>query len=194
MQELTSAGMLATGQGQSIAFTNDNGKIPLVPAYTFVHYRNCFAAMYNKDLELSLKSGMGALSAEIGGLLDVAQYLGCLPVVARSVENILMRFGQEFFRHISRTPTVWINRSLLMKSEAIFREAVIHTVGQWNSLTDVQKSNLSKEVMPLLEKKAAIMLKRGKEVEARVIALYPSGIQRREGDDAARTGYAADVM
>ncbi|KAF2758949.1 hypothetical protein EJ05DRAFT_499377 [Pseudovirgaria hyperparasitica] len=191
--ELTDKGMLAPTNPPSVAYAKNSGLTPKVDENIYKQYKNCFAAMYNKPLDIQGKN-LQHIMMEAFPHLDIAEYLDILPIVSKALENVFMAFGQELFRIISRQPTVWLNAAYRMKSVLIFREAVIHTVGKYNSLTDATKSIIFPECMAVIERKRDRLNMRGKVLEARIISLYPRQIQRRAGDNSQRQAYSADVM
>ena len=169
---------------------NENGKVPLK---LFEHYENIFGAYYGNDIIINDVTIATALEDAVG-LIEVAEYLGSTAVVAKSIDIALFKQGQVLFRSIASKPDAWVDLAYRIKSELIFKESVIHLVGQWNGLGDEIKQHMPTEVRRVCEKHHEQLRERCKLVEMKVAAIYPSGIERTEPSQIRRESYANDVM
>ena len=71
---------------------------------------------------------------DIFGIIGVAEYLQCVDAVAWQLENCLVHQGQMVWVSVAANPTAWAELGLRIKSELVFKEAVIHLVGRWPRL------------------------------------------------------------
>ena len=169
---------------------NENGKVPLK---LFEHYENIFGAYYGNDIIINDVTIATSLEDAVG-LIEVAEYLGSTAVVAKSIDIALFKQGQVLFRSIASKPDAWVDLAYRIKSELIFKESVIHLVGQWNGLGDEIKQHMPTEVRRVCEKHHEQLRERCKLIEMKVAAIYPSGIERTEPSQIRRENYANDVM
>ncbi|KAJ9666262.1 hypothetical protein H2201_003696 [Coniosporium apollinis] len=168
----------------------ENGKIPH-PIYK--HYANVIGAYYNREIILD-HSSITPLLHDALMLLEVASYLGSISVVSKSIDLALLNQGQTLYRSIQTNPTAWIKLAHQLKSEILFQEALIHLVGSYNSLTADQKSELSNDVMTLIDKKHLELLARSQDLEAKVFRLYPRSMRRDATlQEVGRAAYSSDI-
>ncbi|KAI8937943.1 hypothetical protein NX059_005626 [Plenodomus lindquistii] len=77
---------------------------------------------------------MSAALQDCYQLLQISDYLGCTRLISKPIEVALMKHGQDLFRAIQGKPHAWIDMASRIKSELIFRECMIHLVGNWKVL------------------------------------------------------------
>ncbi|KAH8595818.1 hypothetical protein B0O99DRAFT_671818 [Bisporella sp. PMI_857] len=126
-----------------------------VPVEICEAYNNLFLMFYNMDPELDMESIDIALRQ--AQLLTKAAYaLDCLGLVLGPVTEHLYSFGRKMYEAILRDPPVWLSFSMLLGSALIFKEAIIHMVGQYPNWpwTSVKETDLCEEVRELIRKKA----------------------------------------
>ncbi|KAI4667420.1 uncharacterized protein J4E79_002107 [Alternaria viburni] len=183
--------------GRSGLIVNENGRIPQA-VKTFQHYESIFYAFYNKELKIA-DTDMSAALHDCYQLLKIADYLGCTILISKPIEIALLKHGQDLFRAIQKKPHAWIEMSYRIRSELIFRECIVHLVGNWRVLK-ASRSTLDylREVpglRALLEKYHRAMLGQCKAVELAVMSLYP-GTMRLPVEDLPikREAYAKDIL
>lgn len=101
---------------------NQNGR---VPTKAFDYYESIFYAFYNKEIRICDTDMIAAL-ADAVGMLDIANYLGCVNIISKPVEVALMKHGQSLFRSIQSMPLGWARMALTIQSKTIFSECIIH--------------------------------------------------------------------
>lgn len=69
-------------------------------------------------------------------LLQLAATFGCLPVVQAHVAVSILGFQRELYETIARDPPRWLRLSLQLHSPPIFKEAVLHIVGNYPKWRD----------------------------------------------------------
>lgn len=111
-------------------------------------------------------------------MVNVADYLGSLKVVALPIDNTLIKQGQSLWRSISANAVVWAGLALRLRSEPILREAVIHMVGQWRSIRDREDVDIDPAVRALCERKWAELNRTKIAAERNIMGHYPSHLQR----------------
>ena len=56
-----------------------------------------------------------------------------IPLITTSIEAALLTHNQLLYRSISNQPSAWIDFAYRVRSRPIFREALIHTAGCYNT-------------------------------------------------------------
>ncbi|GKZ22997.1 hypothetical protein AbraIFM66951_001227 [Aspergillus brasiliensis] len=79
--------------------------------------------------------------------IDAAEFI--FPALGAELE----RYGQELYRCISNDPIGWANFGLKIQSVTIFQEAIVHTVGRWNFMTDQGYTSLSDRIREICKRK-----------------------------------------
>jgi hypothetical protein len=91
-------------------------------------YRNLFLIYYGRAPIIDTKDIDTALQqAEI--LIRIAELYGSIPVVRPYLGNCMMQFGRDVYTAILQDPPRWLQLSLYLESAPIFKEAIIHIVG-----------------------------------------------------------------
>lgn len=116
----------------------------------------------------------------IVGLTDVAEAVGSIHIVSLAIDNALVKQGQLLYRSIATHATAWADLALRVRSEIIFRDAIVHMVGQWGVLS---KDKEAMEVMhPQIRTLCADKHKQLDEmksaIELRIMGHYPLHLQR----------------
>lgn len=115
--------------------------------------------------------------------MAIADYLGSARVISTLLDNLLMKQGQMLFRSIAEAPIPWASLAFRLQSEIVFREAIIHAVGQWNvlspTLNDVETyHSVPPKVMKLISQKAEQLGELKRAIECRIVGHYPLHLQR----------------
>ncbi|EMC94027.1 hypothetical protein BAUCODRAFT_219049 [Baudoinia panamericana UAMH 10762] len=64
-------------------------------------------------------------------VVDVAEYLNCIEVVKSHIEAAILATTQTLYQSIANKPVEWLKFAVRMKSRVIYREGLIHGVGQF---------------------------------------------------------------
>lgn len=170
-KELTPTGEREDG-GTGIIL-NENGR---VPTKVFDFYESIFYAFYNKEIQFRASDLNSALH-DCQQMIDIAGYLGCTNIVSKPIELALMKHGQELFNMIKKVPYLWVKTAIVIKSELIFRESMIHLAGNWGRLRKnedaVRILKDEPDVRRLAAKYHADLVLKGKTLEKSIASLYP---------------------
>jgi hypothetical protein len=175
---------------------NENGRVPLK---VFDHYEAVFYAFYAKDLTIA-DDDMSVALIEAIDIIDVAEYLGCMPVISKPIEVTLLKHGQTLFRAIQASPWGWVDMACRIKSEVIFKEAVIHLSGNWRKIKSDREAikrlrDCPEMVIQLCEQQHRALIVKGKGLELALASLYPGGMAvPSEHLPIRREEYAKDVL
>ncbi|CAK4019766.1 Hypothetical predicted protein [Lecanosticta acicola] len=135
-------------------------------------------------------------------IMKAAEYLKCVGIVAQPMEAILLAQGQLLYYSISHMPISWLQLSYRIRSKPIFKEALIHATGQWNShgvQQGIREGLLPDRVVDILEAKAGFIADGVLQVERRLGSYYPDVITRQQpsgrvsNDRCGRGDYANDI-
>ena len=176
---------------------NENGRIPEAEK-TFRHYESVLYAFYNREFTINSSDVATALQ-DCDDLLQISDYLGCTRLFYKPIEVALPKHGQSLFPWIQKAPPLYIEFASRIRSEIIFRECMIHLVGNWGVLRNNPQVSKRLRLIPgmraLIEKYHRALLKKGKELELAVMACYP-GDMAAPADDRPikREAYARDIL
>jgi hypothetical protein len=176
---------------------NENGRIPEAEK-TFRHYESVLYAFYNRELTINSSDVVTALQ-DCDDLLQISDYLGCTSLVCKPIEIALFRHGQSLFPWIQKTPHLYIELASRIRSEILFRECMIHLVGNWGVLRNNPQVSKRLRLLPgmraLIEKYHRALLKKGEELELVVMACYPGDMASPSDDlPIKREAYARDIL
>ncbi|KAJ4290548.1 phospholipid-translocating ATPase rsb1 [Kalmusia sp. IMI 367209] len=191
--KLTSTGERADGFPGRVL--NENGR---VPTKVFDYWERVLYAFYGTDIRVA-DADMGAALSDCVELIKIAEYLGCVSLIGKPVEVALVKQGQSLFRAIQTKPYAWADMSYRIRSELIFREAIIHLAGHWN------KWKKSREAMAILSKtpgaKSIVdkyhhrLTDKGKKLESKLMSHYPGDMPTPKADiPIKREEYAKDIL
>ena len=167
----------------------ENGKIS---NELYHHYDNLFKALYNLKISFD-DTNMATVLKDSVGLIDAAEELGSVDAVNDTAEIALLRQGNLLFRSIAGNPSAWSDLSMRLSSPTIFKEAVVHLVGQWQSMSVESRSRLRPEIIEVCEAKYAALYSMKKTVESKIAGHYPSSLIRPTGMNPGRTSYGSDI-
>ncbi|KAF1836385.1 hypothetical protein BDW02DRAFT_241870 [Decorospora gaudefroyi] len=193
--ELTPTGERADGGIGLIV--NENGRIPQAHK-AFAHYEAIFYAFYNKELTID-DTDMSTALSDCYQLIQISDYLGCTSLISKPIEVTLLKHGQDLFRAIQSAPYAWIEMAFRIRSELIFRECMIHLVGNWKLHRSMRNVATHLRQIPglraLVEKYHRLLLSQCKALEHGIMSLYP-GDMRVPADDLPikREVYAKDIL
>ena len=123
----------------------------------------------------------------------MAETVGSIEAISETVDIALMRQGNILFQSIAANPSAWSDLAFRISSPTIFRESIIHLVGQWQSLTAKEKSKLRVKVAEICEKKFAELHAKKKAVETRILSHYPDALKRSPETRPSRMSYGSDI-
>ncbi|KAK6005530.1 hypothetical protein QM012_007172 [Aureobasidium pullulans] len=180
----------------------------------FSDYDRLIRTFANQSVSLDDKS-IDTLLPDSLGLIEVAEKLDAVSMIAKIIENHLLAKGQDIFKAISASPVIWIDVAFRIQSKVLFIEALIHLTGKYNALsatppdeTFVKKyprarsilDQLTPDLRDLLERKHTVLTQICQTVERSVSTHYPPGIQKSsvtgqaKTDPIGRIDYAKDVF
>ncbi|KAF1970952.1 hypothetical protein BU23DRAFT_537123 [Bimuria novae-zelandiae CBS 107.79] len=174
---------------------NENGR---VPTKLFDYWERVLYAFYGTDIRIA-DEDMGAALSDCIGLIQVAEYLGCIHLIGKPVEIALLKHGQVLFRAIQTTPHAWANMSFRITSELIFREALIHLAGRWNHWKKDRACMESLRGTPaakmLAEKYHQRLVQKSRALENKLMSHYPGDMAMPKEDiPIKREEYAKDIL
>jgi hypothetical protein len=124
-------------------------------------------------------------------------------IVTRPIEASLLSLSQILHRSIATNPAVWLEFSFRLRSKTLWKEALIHGAGRFNS-PDVQAAlrtnELHPEVVAILTTKATLLKNLAKSTQNNLLSYYPESLQRTktvgraDRDSIGRASYANDIM
>jgi hypothetical protein len=176
---------------------NENGRIPQAHK-AMAHYEAIFYAFYNKEITID-DTDMSAALSDCYQLLQISDYLGCTGLISKPIEVALLKHGQDLFRAIQGAPYAWVEMAYRIRSDMIFKECMIHLVGNWKIIKTKQHLNDQLREVPglraLIEKYHRALLQQCKNLELGVMSLYPGDIRLPVDDlPIKREAYAKDIL
>jgi hypothetical protein len=142
---------------------------------------------------------MSAALSDCYQLLQISDYLGCTGLISKGIEVSLFNHGQELYRAIQTAPYAWIEMAYRIRSEMLFKECMIHLVGNWKNIKNRPRINEHLREVPglraLIEKYHRQLLQQCKSLELGIMSLYP-GEMRLPCEDLPikREAYAKDIL
>lgn len=136
-------------------------------------------------------------------VLEVAEYLGCIPVVTGPIDATLLAVGQSLYRAIAASPTGWLVFAERIRSRAIFKEAMIHAVGSYNTdkiQSAIHEGTMSDATVEILERKAQEVMNGVSTTMRRLASYYPisltrvATVGRIDKDNTGRADYGNDIL
>ena len=118
----------------------------------FRSYDNLFRIFYNYSPTLDTENIANAY-VECKSLLKLADIYDSLDIVGPRIDHHLIRFQGRLWKHIAKYPPSYLKLGFVARSKDIFREALIHVVGQWPAGERQLRGELPQNVMELIEDK-----------------------------------------
>ncbi|GIZ45432.1 hypothetical protein CKM354_000859900 [Cercospora kikuchii] len=184
--------------GLGLELENGREPNPIVLAHDLV-----LGAFYNQPIDLgdSQEDGLAKLLATAFQATIVAENLDCVRIVSKPIEATLLGAGQTLYKAIADNPTAWLGFASRVKSRAIFKEALIHSAGQYNTdhvQAALVNGSLPDEVVELLRKKGEWVKKTVSDSSRYLASYYPSMLLREfkpgDKDNVSRASYGNDIM
>jgi hypothetical protein len=117
-------------------------------------YKCLFRTYYGQTPAIDTKNINVALQ-QMEAIIRVAELYGSIPVVRPHLGNCLLQFDRDVHEAILKDPPRWLRLSLYLENGPIFKEAVVHIIGNlgyWPWPT-VQVKDLPDDLITLLQKK-----------------------------------------
>ena len=123
-------------------------------------------------------------------------------IVLKELEATLLSSGKIVYQSIVKDPAAWLDFSHRIKSKPLFKEALIHAVGQYNSpnMIAAMEGNMRPAIHELIQRKANAMKSGVQMVTNNILTYYPKHIQRArstglaEVDNTTRNSYGNDII
>jgi hypothetical protein len=195
VKDLTPTGERADGRTGLIV--NENGRIPQAHK-AFDYYEAILYSFYNKEFTVD-DTDMPAALSDCYQLLQISDYLGCTSLISKPIEVALLKHGQDLFRAIQGAPYLWVEMAYRIRSEMIFKECMVHLVGNWKTMKIRPRINEDLREVPglraLIEKYHRALLTQCKNLELAVMALYPGDMCVPVKElPIKREAYAKDIL
>ena len=121
--------------------------------------------------------------------------------MTKPIEADLAAKGQILHRAIAADPACWLEFASRIKSKLIYREALIHAVGQFYT-ERMQKAlrTLEPKTVEVLRKKTDILVDGLKNAQLKMISYFPPQLTRQltvgyaDHDNIGRSSYANDIF
>lgn len=162
-------------------------------------WRNVLGSLYNAHMKLD-QADLTTLLKDSVGMIGIATYLGCIPVLSYRIEHALVGQGDALWRSILNNPVAWIDLAWKLGAKDIYKEALIHLAGTFHCLTADQKRSIPAEVYPKVEGKAQLLEKFKGSVDFRLATWICPDLKPRHmtpgaksGQDHGRTAYADNI-
>lgn len=133
-------------------------------------------------------------------LLQAADLMDGIPCVRRVIESHLLRANQVLWHQIREQPEGWSDVGIRLQSPVIFREAMVHIIGQWNIPGAIQKERLRRLdngeiVIRIVREKIGAMNEVKRTLERQLLEFYPLCMFHDEhhGKEPGRHHYASDI-
>lgn len=117
-------------------------------------YNNLFLIIHNMVPNIDSLSIANAVS-QTELILETAETYWCIPIVRVYLSNHLLSFDRDLYQAIVQDPPRWLYLSIMLECPLIFKEAMVHIVGQhpkWLWQT-TQSSSFDRDIQELIETK-----------------------------------------
>jgi hypothetical protein len=181
-------------------------------------------AFYNRPIDIGDKDndGLDYILSTAGSVLNVADYLGNVSeflrtfpsnhmmltptqttLVTRPIEATLLSNSQVLHRSMATLPVPWLDFSARLRSKTLWKEALIHGTGRFNSeaiQTALREDFFDPNVTAILRSKAESLRNLSKTTQNNLLSYYPETLQRTktvgraDRDSIGRASYANDIM
>jgi hypothetical protein len=130
-------------------------------------------------LELKIKDGvMEDMLREVIGIIEVAEYIGCMHTVHLALDVQLQSLGQVLWDAIPFNPTGWLDFGARIHSFNITKEAMVHIIGVWHSYDEEKRQSINSKLLPIIERKAAELDKLKMRTQEALITYTPENLKR----------------
>lgn len=122
-------------------------------------------------------------------------------MTTKPIEATLLGTGQTLYRAIANRPAVWLGFALRIESKVIYREAMIHAVGQYNTNEmATTMTQFDSKVAAIVTKKAGKLSEAVKDSMMHVMTFFPPPMLRSNVHNLAnidhfgRNSYSNDIL
>ncbi|KAL2432447.1 hypothetical protein ABEF95_010998 [Exophiala dermatitidis] len=151
-----------------------------------------FGIFYNREPAF-VNNGLVAIVSEIIVLMEVADSVGSTDHVRDVVDLTLLRQDRLLWNSIMNNSVAWLELGRRVRSPTVFSEAAIHLIGQWCTLPENVKEQVSSDLRPLIERKADLLDLEKEAIEMRILGHYPQFLLRTAAEKPGRPSYANDI-
>jgi len=164
-------------------------KIPVID-----YFEDVLGAVYSRPIQIKQKE-IDDQKDEVSGILDVAEYLGCVHFARGIHLKLLQQCDQALYRSIQQKPFKWGDLALRLCCPKITGECVVHLVGQWKHIPMEKKANMPCKLRELCERKLYELEELKAQTEHDIAAFVPLKVQRQEiSNRTSRASYCNDVF
>ncbi|KAK8204922.1 hypothetical protein IWZ01DRAFT_544576 [Phyllosticta capitalensis] len=162
-----------------------NGRDP--SCHILDDWYNVMAAIYGQKIEIgSAEDGLFSLLKRTDNIIGICSHLKLKKsIVFSPVEVALLNTNQYLWDAIQGAPIEWLDVAVSLQSVPMFRETVIHLVGQWDRLSSNDKNTLPRKVYELCHRKAEKFKQHKKTIENKILEYRPKEISYTKGEDPA---------
>jgi len=117
-------------------------------------YNNLFLVYYSQTPKFDA-TDINKAVRQTEMLILIAQSYGSVPMIRPYLNNAILQYGREVYKAILTDPPRWLFLSLYLESTPIFKEAIVHIVGNypnWKSAT-VDEAEFPQDVRDLIQAK-----------------------------------------
>lgn len=125
--------------------------------------------------------------------MEAADTIGAIETVREPVDLALLQQDAVLWRSIASNPAIWAELGRRVRSPVIFKEAVIHIVGQWKMLDTITKKFLPEDIRQLCQTKWDELELAKRAIEIRIAGHYPAFLCQNSENRPQRTVYANDI-
>lgn len=135
----------------------------------------------------------GATVKDCIALVGAADTIGAIGTVREAVDLALLQQDGVLWSSVASSPIIWAELGRRVQSPAIFKEAIIHIVGQWKMLDSTAKDTLPTETRQLCQDKWDELEINKRAIELRIAGHYPAFLCQNVEDRPQRTVYANHI-
>lgn len=138
-------------------------------------------------------SSSDSLIEDCNGLLDVAELHDASAKIAMMIELVLRQPTGQLYEAVASNPAPWSELGLRLRSSTILKDAVIHLVGDWPSLSEQARNGLKDEIRSLCQRKYDELHDRKRTLEVGIAAYYPGMLQRQPEINPGPSSDGSDI-
>ncbi|KAL9112816.1 MAG: hypothetical protein Q9227_002893 [Pyrenula ochraceoflavens] len=158
----------------------------------FKYWSWLFSLIYYQNVEFD-DSNLATVLKDCMALADIADCVEAMASVRIAIDLNLLRQGHMLWNAIAGSPTDWAKLALRIQSVSIYKEAIIHAVGKWKMIDDLDKGSLDTETRKLCDKKFHELDVAKEAIEIRILGHYPTMLTRVAADRPSRGSYSSDI-
>lgn len=126
-------------------------------------------------------------------LVEAADAIDAIGAVREAVDLALLQQDTVLWKSIASNPTIWAELGRRVRSPVIFKEAVVHIIGQWKMLDSEVKDALPGDIHQLCQRKWDELELNKRAIEIRIAGHYPSFLCQNSDDRPQRTVYSNHI-